>query len=299
MKNTRGSCALALLFLSDGKPSDHVADMTAGVTPRGASRLEYYADLAKTRDQMIIACIGEVASRFGRRLTVGTIGFAASSETFGVLQSLTERCKAYECQASFHQPALTAHSLQQVLSHLSSTLTSTKTELTSLDGSSQRTVRDLRREPKSGIVEDTVVNLDNWWSYEDGTPSFVMDHVIWNAGRWKKLPKYGHAQAVGVAMRNRVFGEGAERVVSKFREYDAEYNFVGPVMVAKESRFIEDVNAVDLKQFHEAFCKTQQKANRIADEFNKRLAMIPGVTSSTPRIRFLECSVYLAGPSTH
>ena len=68
---------------------------------------------------------------------------------------------------------------------------------------------------------------------------------------------------------------------------------IGPMMVAKESRFIEEVDNDDLKQFHAAFCKTQQKANRIAVEFNKRLAMIPGVTFSTPRIRFLDCTVYM------
>ena len=77
-------------------------------------------------------------------------------------------------------------------------------------------------------------------------------------------------------MRNKIFGEGAERMVRKFREYDAEGVFVGPAMVAKESRFIEDVTSDDLRVFHEAFCKTQQKADRVAEEFNKRLAAIPG-----------------------
>jgi hypothetical protein len=61
-----------------------------------------------------------------------------------------------------------------------------------------------------------------------------------------------------------------------WRECDQDGTFIGPMMVAKESRFIEEVNNDDLKQFHAAFCKTQQKANRIAVEFNKRLAMIPG-----------------------
>ena len=154
MKNTRGSCALALLFLSDGKPSDDTPrhpnrpSKSPGGKMSTAQRQRHRvaglvysdAETLQARTNTISSRIGELAARFGRRLAVGTIGFAAPSEDFDVLQSLTKYCAAYECQASFHKPALTAHSLQQVLSHLSSTLTSTKTELTSLDGSSQRTV---------------------------------------------------------------------------------------------------------------------------------------------------------------
>jgi hypothetical protein len=143
MQHTRGDCALALLMLSDGRPSD--------------GNTQFYAR------------IGDLASRFGRRLTVGTIGFAHPSEDFGTLKKLTAECAAYECQASFHAPALTAHSLKQVLSSLSSTHTASKTELTAVGGSLQRTVRHVLRESRmevtDDISDDTRANRQNWWLY--------------------------------------------------------------------------------------------------------------------------------------
>ena len=113
------------------------------------------------------------------------------------------------------------------------------------------------------------------------------------SSRWNNLQKFVHPSAVGVAMRNQIFSEGAERMVSKFREFDENYNFVGPWMVAKQSRFIEDENDADQRRFHQFFCSTQQTAERIAQKFNERLATIPGVTAATPRVKFLDCGVYV------
>jgi hypothetical protein len=55
-------------------------------------------------------------------------------------------------------------------------------------------------------------------------------------------------------MRNQIFGEGAERIVSKFREFDVTGKFFGPWMVAKQNRFIDDE---DHAKFHRSFCSTQ------------------------------------------
>ena len=97
-------------------------------------------------------------------------------------------------------------------------------------------------------------NMDNWWVLR------ILNHVVWDTsgggvrqaptssrpGRqavslWRQLPPvFLHGQPVGVAMRNKIFGEGAERMVRMFRQYNAEGVFVGPAMVAKESRFIEE-----------------------------------------------------------
>lgn len=64
--------------------------------------------------------------------------------------------------------------------------------------------------------------------------NYVMDRVMWVRGKlggtckmWKKLPRFTQENAVGVAMRNRIFGEGAERMVSYFREYDVDGAFMG------------------------------------------------------------------------
>jgi len=145
MRNTLGSCALGLLFFSDGKPSDDYDSFPAISKEERAGyyksekrlmwkkRVAYFAQ----RDVMLTNRIGALASCFGRRLTVGNIGFANSSEEFSTLQAMTEACAAYQCQASFHKPTLTAQSLHSILSNLSSTLTNTKTELTALGGTKQ------------------------------------------------------------------------------------------------------------------------------------------------------------------
>ena len=75
-------------------------------------------------------------------------------------------------------------------------------------------------------------------------------------GAWVEAPAITPG-AVGVAMRRTVFGEGAERMVRKFREIGRDGVFVGPKMVAKESRFVEDLRSRDLIKFHEVFSKTQ------------------------------------------
>ena len=313
MKNTRGSCALQLLFLSDGKPSDNptsvyfegtrtnvlTRDQRERRRASGMSRSSQEA--TQDRDSQLGARIGDLASRFGRRLTVGTIGFADQSEDFAALKTLTAECAAYDCQASFHAPALTAHSLKQVLTSLSSTLTATKTEMTAVGGAAQRTVRNVLRESKMGVADDMCANKDNWYIY-DGLIS-CFERTTWDSDKatatggkdpWTHHPMFLHQGASGVAMRKKIFGEGAERMVSKFREYDKDGNFIGPWMVAKESRYVEETgNLRDSRVFHSTFCKTQQTADRIAQEFNFRLATIPGVSSSSPRIRFLDCHVYV------
>jgi hypothetical protein len=237
-------------------------------------------DSERDRDNKLGARIGKLASRFGRRLTVGTIGFADLSEGFDALEILTAECAAYDCQASFHAPALTAHSLKQVLISLSSTLTATKTEMTAVGGSSQRTVRNVLRESKTGVADDMCANEDNWWIFDGQEGNYVVERMTWNSDKanatrgkqpWTHHPMYLHENADGVAMRNKILGEGAERMVSKFREFNIDWDFVGPWMVAKESRYAEETSGQlrDHRLFHATFCKTQQKADRIAQEFNK------------------------------
>ena len=325
-RNTAGSCALALLFFSDGRPSDDYDAFPAAskeewraydASERRVMRKKREAHYA-ARDDEIAARVAHLAARFGRRLTVGNVGFADKREKFGTLRGMTKACATYGCQASFHKPKLDARSLHSVLSGLSSTLTNTQTELTDLGGARRREVRDVRRESREA-ADDPRPNYDNWWFFSEG----LRERLVWSgrSGRgdrgdrgdredrafrdangavsaarragWRRVAKFTHPRAVGVAMRNEIFGEGAERVVSKFREYDAHGAFVGPWMVAKQSRFIEEDQTEDQKRFHRSFCSTQQTAARIARVFNERLATIPGVTAATPRVKFLECHVYV------
>ena len=92
---------------------------------------------------------------------------------------MTDACAAYQCQANFHKPTLTAQLLHSILTGLSSTLTNTKTDLTAIGGSKQRTVRDVRRESQFQVTEETVVTEQDWWSYsrED-----IIVRQVWGGG---------------------------------------------------------------------------------------------------------------------
>jgi len=202
--------------------------------------------------------------------------------------------REYGTNAVFEVPELNAHSLKLSLSTMSSTLTSVKTEMTALGGNSQRTVRDVFRESLLALGRDLCVD-ESWWTYRSSRGE-IAERLTWSLSekKWIQQPNaLLSPTAIGVAAQSRIFGEGAERMVRQFREFDAAGCFVGPALVAKESRFVEDVNTQDLRQFHRLFCETQLKAEELAVEFNKRLADIPGLLTSTPRISFLPCNVYM------
>ena len=82
-----------------------------------------------------------------------------------------------------------------------------------------------------------------------------------------------------VAWKKKAFGEGAERLAYKFR-FTNPYGskFLGPVMVAKESRFVEDMNESTENylrskkhSYHKTFMRTQSIASQFAARFNHRL----------------------------
>jgi hypothetical protein len=158
-------------------------------------------------------------------------------------------------------------------------------------------------------LAQTHVNLtrdEDWWLYKgesvrrdkwvEGNQRRVYRNNEHLRGRkqrsaWVQMKQYEHEKAVGIAHNTRVFGEGAERMVSLLREFDSAGRFVGPWLVAKQSRFVEKLGSNKEREFHKTFCSTQQIAARIAKMFNRKLEEIPGVKENTPRIEFLECRV--------
>ena len=274
MLNSLGNCALALFFLSDGKPSDHM--------PSG--RHGGIASLAA----LISARIDVLCSHFGRRLAVTTFGFAGPGEGFEVLESMAARAPLFGSAGRFISTGLSLQDLSLAFSTLAASTTATRTELTALGGSSQRAVRDVRREASDTLEEHSLSS--NWYEYMgdiqlQGRSKWALDHKKW-VDVAMQAPN-----TVGVAMRKCYFGEGAERLVRKFRECDRLGNFVGPTLVCKESRFVGDSQ---LRDFHQTFCETQMRAAQMATAFNERMARLPSYdAASTPRIEFLDCSVYI------
>eukprot|EP00873_Tetraselmis_striata_P025502 jgi/Tetstr1/445766/TSEL_033414.t1 len=285
MSNTHGSCALVLCFLSDGKPSDKVpADADrhrAWWLRERSSPMEKLCLLATER-------VAQLASHFGRRLSVAMIGFAGPDESFQVLQAMAKVPGEYGSHGSFHASTLTPESLSTAFSSLSASLTATRTELSHIGSSAQRAVRSVMREARS-LVDELKLN-DSWHFYPAVQQGF--NHTTWVGGEgWVSVPI--ESGVAGVAMQTKIFGEGAERMVRKFRLVGQDGTFMGEKLVAKESREVEDIKNADLKKFHQVFCVTQGRAAELAHAFNERLSRVPGVGASTPRISFLPCSVYM------
>lgn len=103
-----------------------------------------------------------------------------------------------------------------------------------------------------------------------------------------------------IALKQPIFGEGAERIVRKLR-YVRDKKFIGSVMVAKESRFLsKDGTSKQYMDYHREFMRTQSIAAEYAKKFNEALDDIPNhfspmhhdqvrrTTSKFPRIEFLE-----------
>jgi len=70
----------------------------------------------------------------------------------------------------------------------------------------------------------------------------------------------------------------------------------GSAPVANESRLLLDENKLAderaRKKFVKTFCSTQQLARRLASEFNEKLKRTRRVHPKTPRVAFLDCSIY-------
>ena len=124
--------------------------------------------------------IGELASRFGRRLSLTCIGMANhKAEDFGILEKMVQEANAYGSIASFNKPSMNANSLSQIISStVNSSLTSTKTELTNLSSGNCMTVRtDLIRERND--APDDLAPTDNWRLFNSDS-QYTVNVWSWN-----------------------------------------------------------------------------------------------------------------------
>lgn len=132
-KNDDESCALSLLLLSDGRPSDWSV---------------FKQDREESR-KILKEATGRMASKFGRRLTFSTIGMGSRTE-FETLEALVEAARDFGGNGSFSVPSLSSAAVGRAISSVASSLTATQTEI-KLRGQSQRRVRPCIRENKKLI----------------------------------------------------------------------------------------------------------------------------------------------------
>ncbi len=289
LQNQYGGCALALVFLSDGMPSDHLPP--GGISHSSLMKLE----------------IADIASRIGSRLSVLAVplGVGTDRREFATLTALVRGAKIYGCNTIYQKPSLSAHVLGTALTKLTSTTTATKIEL------GQRVCRQFRKEPIENVGGKilnkkyfTHVRQQSFIHYEGGK-SFTRWSIrksSWETGEGWVSVRPEHTfydqQAVGIAIKNAWFGEGAERLVKEIREVNSSGGFVGPLMVAKDTKYIHAFDGDDKlqlkKDFHKRFIMCQRRAQKCAKYFNRQLARHPAIDSSScPQIEFLDCSVYM------
>lgn len=273
-------CAPSLFFFSDGQPTDH---QSLNVTPSEARQ--------NTCDK-----IAAMAKRFGETFTVTVVGLGDAHDDFTVLKDMATAARNAGAKGTFEFCNKTANSITSAISSLVSSTTESRTAL--MEGRRHRFTQrdDLVSE------QDAVVKFD--WQYY-----WIVDHLMYSPLTKAFVPsacipfaavQSDPGEAVRrernpprhLAINQNFFGKGAERVAYRCRLSDREgvQGFVFDTMVAKETK---DVERIDEKiAFHTGFAETQDLANYLAIEFNKRLRGIPGFDPVlTPQISFLTCSV--------
>ena len=271
--NTSPSCAAALFFLSDGKPSD-----------------------TGNKTQLIEESVRSLAEKFGRRLTFTAVGIG-DLENFDTLNDMVEVAWDYGVQAEFRLPSFTSSSLGEVFTSSAQSLTTTQTEMTDLGSLKQHRIRDVARESRTKANQEIAhVNLDEFWLYPIAKVR-RLHYQEWFVDR-QKYYRWEDADLESihtkyVAMNKKAFGEGAERFAYRFYEVaEDRKTILGQPMVAKESRLVLEGGEKERDKFVRTFVQTQQLARRLAEEFNKKLDRLHRVSNDTPRIVFLDCSVY-------
>ena len=280
LSNKMGNCLLQLLFLSDGAPSDK--------PPRGFGCGQVNPHVFEYHKYAIGRRIAVLARKFGSRLSLGAVTVGDSQ--VHILKHIARTAEEYNCQVFLSKATLCANELSSAFQSMTTLLTNTKSAATDVITNRQRTFRDLIREPRSSVV---LYNIhDGKWSKYT---SNVLKRVCFDKREYKWVNikrKFNSDLAVGLVVRDEVFGEGKERAVRRVREITEGGHFVGPALVGKESLYVEDMD--DSISFHKTFCKVQQLSQKVATHFNKIILRLPGVKrSETPLINFLECYVML------
>jgi len=283
-RSCHGNCALVLNVLTDGVPSDG----REGLEPGSVDALKGYAmGRSNIRD-----AVARISAKFGRRLTVSVIGMGHLKDP-SVVKEVTDVASDHGAMAKFQLPSSNVEGIEEAFGVVATSLTDTKTEMTDVPGGIQRKVRQVVREPKSGIVVPIkTVNPDESVIYE----GHEIIRIEYDPNHPKKFRDAiaTDSKAYGFAHLIKPFGEGAERLAYRCVDVQEDCKTVAGnrQFVMKTSRF-EDAD--QWKETGERFVKkyalTQNIAKNMAEEFNRRLDEMPRLDPKTPRITFLDCSV--------
>jgi hypothetical protein len=169
-RNSNASCALALIFLSDGAPSD-------ACVGKG-----YSVDQCKLR---IATKVENLAKQFGRRLAFTAIGIGDRKD-FETLEQMVDAALDYGATAELRLPSMASASLGEAFTSVATTLTSTKLEMTDAVTLKQRKVRNVSRESRKKAKQKiSVVSKTDFWIYGQHDVKRTI-YKEWFVGRDKK-----------------------------------------------------------------------------------------------------------------
>jgi hypothetical protein len=271
-------CTLGLLFLSDGRPSD----------PKPKHSLPGYDGYVNLATEHV----RKLASACGKRLSVWCIAIGGSeSEDFSVLNAMVSTARDYECPAFFKPACLSSAALSTALRSLTTTVTSTMTTIAETCPHGLE-YKKYEKMPQSELGAQYITDTWEVVKFKRVKKGHTIVKTEWTNEGWKPNRSVLQDQlADGLAFETRWFGEGKERLAKEMREViTATGQLVGPRMVAKSSILDIDDSHAD---FHKRFLKTQIKSEKFADLFNEALEKIAGVDTSTPRVEFLKCWVFM------
>lgn len=269
--------AYMLVFLSDGKPSDKSCSD------------EY-------NRQLLVRSLTE---KLGQKLTFCAMGLGASGADFVALKKMVDTATDHGAEGTFNHAGLSSAELSSLFSSMSSAMTSTRTELLTSDKDASG-----KKEEKVYTMRNNETPLKVWPSKRHiiSVSSYRFDSGLYKRREypWRNVPLKTKV-SVGFEVEESAFGKGAERLAYRFykiRRDNSMHGFqrVGKMMVAKESRFIEDEGRKE--NFHLQFCRVQHKASELAIEFNKAVKKSPTLRlseeecSKPSEIHFLKCQVY-------
>lgn len=267
-------CAVLILFLSDGRPSD-------------CSLRDYFGTMNFLG--VLKQVISEMSEALGDRLTFGSIGFNSNETQFDTLQKMCDMAKEKGSKSMFQHAKGDSETLSIAVSTLTKSIIESRTQLTALAEMTTKTRRNIK-ETKFHLP--TSLYPDSDWNI------FTINLKVCH---WNKIEKSWDENPVsdgvrGIAMRKECFGVGAERLVFHLRKLGRDNKgaliFLPGEYVAKETKFVEDEQ--QKYHFHTTFYTTQMKAQDIAVSFNEKISLTKRLHSYIPvaKIKFLQCWVY-------
>ena len=272
------NCPINFFFLSDGRPSD----MTS---------------LGKSPED-VLASVRRISALFGKRLTVGTFGFAHDNgkNPFEVLTRMADTARSNGAKAMFSS-GFDTQSLRQALSTMTTSLITSRTAMSSLAGGTLMRPSGAGKVKRSDIIKD--ITSDDEGVFNPMQYNFYMEDgqeelIRMVAAKWEKKDRkikfkdigLMHPEARGIAMKKAYLEKGAERITYYLTEVDKHLNPIGRPLVGKISLNIEP----EQLEFHEHCARTQLEARRISKKFNDKLKEC-GI--DVPPIEFLQPSFYV------